>query len=326
MSDGSLAPLGHERTLEQLKLLWAEGRGPRTLLFAGPESVGRRQAGRWLAAFVNCQAKDQRPCGHCPSCQLMVAGSHPDYKEVLPALTTGSGRAKRTTEIRIDQLVPRERGEPEPLGPWLLTRPRYRVRVGVIDHADSMNPAAANSLLKLLEEPPPWALVLLIAPGPEALLPTVASRATTVRFRPVSGALLADLADTDPQHPAVRLGQAGLLLASGQDADGARDAARQLLEGVAGSLTEALAAADVFAKEATNLTETAPQPSPFAWLRQLLRQALVSDDADAVTAAAAQRYAGALAAIDECEEALASYAQASLACTVLALQLRQVLA
>jgi hypothetical protein len=323
----SLTPLGNEQSLDQLRRLWAQGRGPRTLLFAGPESVGRRQAARWLAAYVNCQADGQRPCGRCRSCQLMLAGTHPDYKEVLPALTTGSGRAKRSSEIRIDQLVPRQRGEPEPLGPWLLTRPTYKVRVGLIDHAEAMNPAAANSLLKLLEEPPAWALIILIAPGPEAVLPTVASRASTFRFRPVDSRLLAGLPAAEAVHPAVRLGQPGLLFGrpEGDNQGQARRAAQELLEGVSLDLVTALSAAEAFAKEAPSLADAGQQATPFAWLRELLRLQLVGDDPATATPAGARRYAAALQAIDDCEQALASYAQAPLACAVLALQLRQLL-
>jgi hypothetical protein len=190
-----------------------------------------------------------------------------------------------------------------------------------------MNPAAANSLLKLLEEPPAWALIVLIAPGPEAVLPTVASRASTFRFRPVESELLADLPAADVVHPAVRLGQPGLLLARPQTPDEgrAREAAEQLLDGIAHGLQAALNAAETFAKEATSLADAAQQSTPFAWLRELLRMQLVGDDAASATPAGARRYAAALEAIDQCEQALASYAQATLACAVLALKLRQVL-
>lgn len=308
------APIGGEGVLAQLRQLWADGAGPRTLLFAGPESVGRRQAARWLAAYVNCSAAGERPCGACQSCRLLAQGAHPDYKEVTPSLTTTTGRAKRRLEVRIDQLVPRERGEAEPLGPWLLTRPRYAVRVGVIDHADAMNAAAANAILKLLEEPPSWALIVLVAPGPEALLPTVASRAATVRFAPVDQGLLAGLEGAEPGHPAVRLGQPGLLLRAaeeGRSRGEARAAALAFLEGVEGELSEALVAAEAFAKEVT--AAAGERPGPLGWLKEELRRRGGSG------------YVAALEAVDRVEEALESYAQASLALTVLALELREVL-
>lgn len=328
-----LTPVGHAATLGELRALWAGGRGPRTLLFAGPEGVGRRHAARWLAAYVNCarQAEAPReepyevPCLECESCRLMLAGTHPDFKEVSPALTTATGRAKRSLEIRIEQLVPREGGEPEPLGPWLLTRPRYNVRVGVIDHADAMNAPAANSLLKLLEEPPAWALIVLVASGPEAVLPTVASRSSVVRFRPLSEAdLVAALPTVDRDHPAFRLGQPGALLSTeavdaayGPDVD--RAAADELLAALTEDLSATLAAAEAFGAALGGAMSGAASggpggPGPLAWLRHGLR------------AYEPTRYAAALDAVERCEEALAHYAQAPLAATVLALELRRVLA
>jgi len=309
-----LAPLGHDQTLTELRRLWADGAGPRTLLFAGPDSVGRRHTARWLAAYVNCSAAAGAPCLECESCLLFKTGAHPDLKEVLPALTTGSGRAKRDLEVRIDQLVPRKGGEPEPLGPWLLTRPRFKVRVGLIDHAEAMNVAAANSLLKLLEEPPAWALIVLVASGPEAVLPTVASRSATVRFRPVPASELAGLGLENLDHPATVLGQPGRLLAGAETApqqDEARGAAYALLAALSGDLTATLEAAEELA--ATLNAGPEHGTGPLAWLRHALREVEPT------------RYAAALAAVDACEAALASYAQAPLASTVLALELRRIL-
>src|SRR5690606_22676055 len=176
---GPLALIGHDRELDQLRRLWRDGSGPRTLLFAGPDGVGRRPAARWLAAYVNCLALvENRPCGVCVSCQAVADGSHLDVREIAPRTTTKSGRSKHLKEITIDQLVPREGGEPEPLSEWLRTRPRAAYRVGIVDHAETMTTSAANSFLKVLEEPPRHALIVLIAPGPDAVLPTVASRSS----------------------------------------------------------------------------------------------------------------------------------------------------
>lgn len=318
-----LAPVGHDAVLTELTRLWGAGRGPRTLLFAGPQHVGRRLAARWLCALVNCseRAPGAGPCGGCESCRLLAAGTHPDLKEVAPAATTGSGRAKRDPEIRIDQLVRREQGDPEPLGPWLVTRPRYRVRVGVIDQAGSMNAAAANSFLKMLEEPPAWALVVLVAAGPEELLPTVASRCVTIRFGAVDPAAALHALGTDVAaaalegHPALRLGQPGALLSSLDAAlatEAARAAARAFASALTGDLLEALTGAEGLAKAVAAAADAGTLPGPLGWLRELLR--------DRPPAA----YAAALDEIDACERAIAAYAQVPLACAVLALRLRQV--
>lgn len=314
-----LVPVGQDAALGALRRMWGGGSGPRTLLFMGPDEVGRRLGASWLCALVNCQAADAltRPCLECESCRLLLAGAHPDLKEVAPAFATESGRVKRDPEIRIDQLVTRERGDSEPLGPWLRTRPRYRARLGVIDQAHTMNLPAANSFLKMLEEPPAWAIVVLIAPGPDALLPTVASRCVTVRFGAVdvealqgSGGLPL-LTPVLAGHPAVRLGQPGALVRASAEADAtaaAKAAAEDFLDAVNGDLLDALLGAEAFAKAVT--ADSATQPGPLGWLRELLRQRDLAG------------YAAALDAVDACERALAAYAQAPLACAVLALELR----
>lgn len=324
------APVGQGVALATLRRLWGEGAGPQTLLFAGPEQVGRRLAARWLCAMLSCSASGgERPCGRCESCRLVALGVHPDLKEVAPALRTDTGRAKRSREIRIDQLVPREGGDPEPLAPWLRTRPRYAARVGVVDHADSMNQHAANAFLKVLEEPPPWAVIVLIAPGPEALLPTVASRCVAVRFRAVDVLAVqgeGGLPPITPEltgHPGVRLGLPGALVRAAREPEAtslARTASEGFLRAVEGDLLSALQGADELAKAITAALEAGTEPGPLGWLREALRK---EGEGRGGTAHAATRYARALEAVDECEQAIEAYAQAPLACAVLALELRR---
>lgn len=303
---GAWSVLGQDVALTRLRTLWQGGSGPHTLVLAGPDGVGRRPVARWLAAFVNCAAVDasERPCGTCATCTAIFAGEHQDVREVGPRLTTKSGRAKREAEITIDQLVLRPGGDPEPLGPWLMQRPRARKRVGIIDGAESLNLNAANAFLKMLEEPPSWAIIVLVASAPDALLPTIASRASVVRLSPVDTTAFADLAP----HPALRLGQLGPLLAARHDpqplAD-MRSAVNAFVSAIDLDLSTALEAASALAGRAdvAGLSAT-------ALLREQLR------------ARPARRYGQALEAIDACEDALAAYANPSLAFTVLALALR----
>jgi hypothetical protein len=315
---GALDVIGHERELEQLRQLWRGGDGPRTLLFAGPDGVGRRPAARWFAAYVNCLALvENRPCGVCSSCLAVADGTHLDVREVAPSATTRTGRRKPVREITIDQLVPREGGDPDPLSEWLRSRPRLSHRVGIIDHAESMTVGAANAFLKMLEEPPPRSLIILIAPGPDAVLPTVASRSTVVRFGAVS---LGGYEDLGP-HPGMRLGQPGALIrarATVEDSTSARDCALAFLSALSGDLRTALSAADDLSNGITAALEAGVDPGPLGWLREPLR-ALDTQGYHAAT------YAAALEEVERCEDALAAYASGPLACTVLALRLRTVL-
>lgn len=304
---GAPGILGHEGARTTLRRLYRDGDGPHTLALCGPEGVGRRPVGRWLAALLNCRAERpaERPCGRCEACRRHARGEDPDLREVGPAETTRSGRSRRRLELTIDQLVPRPQGDPDPLAPWLARRPVGRRRVALIDHAETLNAAAANAFLKVLEEPPPWAVVVLVAPGPDALLPTVASRCVCVRLGAVDTAAFADLAP----HPALRLGQPGPLLEARRDPEATaalRSAVDAFVAALDGPLSDAMEAARALAA----VSEDGAADPPTGWLREPWR--------DGPPAA----YAAALDAIERCEAALAAYVNPTLAFTVLALELR----
>ena len=310
----ALEPRGNARVLADLKAAASRPGFQRTLLFSGPEGVGRRKAATWLAAVLNClAAPEERPCGVCASCQAMAAGQSLDYREIAPHTTSRGGRTRHRAEIRIGQLVAREKDdEPDPLAPWLEARPYGRYRIGVIDGAHTMNASAANAFLKTLEEPPGHAVIVLIAPGPETLMPTVASRALNFRFAAVR---------TDVQglegHPAARLGQPGLAeraAANREATDEARSAALAMLESARGDLLQALNGADDLAKTLGSDAVEGAEPGPLGWLREQLRS---------LPPAA---YARALDDLSELEDALAAYANPGLACAVFAVRLRATLA
>jgi hypothetical protein len=297
---------GHERVKALLPRLTAH-----TLLFVGPERVGRKQAARWYAALLNCEHPGEgAPCGRCASCLAFANHAHPDYREVAPERLTKTGRLSRRPELRIDQLVVREGGDPDPLARWLEQRPRFSRRVGVIDGAEALTSAAANAFLKLLEEPPSYASIILIAPSVEQVLPTIASRAAVVRF----GAVAAEaLPVTLPgPHPSAALGRPGdlMLAASGPEAfDEAIALLRSYLSSVPKGLEEAFEAADRLEKRVTGEERL----DLFDLLRALLREE------------APERYAAAVIALERCEEALSLYAAPSTAFQVLTLELREIL-
>ncbi|HLV12723.1 MAG TPA: hypothetical protein VKY42_09765 [Trueperaceae bacterium] len=316
MSEGAagLTARGREDLLRALLAGLERGEAQRTLLFSGPEGVGRRGAALWLCAYLNCLAAPaERPCGRCAECVAAAEVRSLDLKVVEPQAESRTGRAKLRPELKIDQLVPRDapQADPDPLGPWLAARPQGRYRVGVIADAHLMNESAANAFLKTLEEPPPRALVVLVAPGPEALLPTVASRAVNVRF----GAVPVAAPDLEG-HPGARLGQPGLLAKAREHREAtaeARDAAAAFLASVRGDMLGALEGAEALAKAVAAAHDSGAEPGPQGWLRELLRD-LPPDG-----------YAAALDLVDAYEDALAAYANAALAAAVLALRLRELL-
>lgn len=138
---------------------------PHALLIAGPRGVGKRQLAGQLARALLCGDPDTRghACGRCVDCRLAVAGSHPDLQRVVPDPESKSG------EIGIEPI--RDLAERTSLTPSRSAR-----KLVLIDPADRLNGAAANALLKTLEEPAGAALLCLIAEQPGRLPATIRSR------------------------------------------------------------------------------------------------------------------------------------------------------
>jgi DNA polymerase-3 subunit delta' len=175
--------LGQERAVSHLKTAMARGRLSHAYLFLGPGGVGKTTVARALAAALNCTAPldDGDACGECPSCRRLNAGTHPDFLLIAP---TGESHQP---QIKIEQIRDlRHLVEYPPLGGgW---------RVVVIKPAEALNAlndAAANALLKTLEEPPPQHLMILTAQGEADLLPTVVSRCHKLAFVPLPILLVA---------------------------------------------------------------------------------------------------------------------------------------
>ena len=137
------------------------------LLFSGREGIGLEHFVLGFAHRVLCEAEPaaERPCGSCRGCQLFSAGTHPDFKTLAPA---EEGKA-----ILIDQV--RE------LTAFYALKSHYeRGKITLIHPADAMNRAAANAILKVLEEPPSGALLLLIAHRFSAIPMTIRSRCVRI--------------------------------------------------------------------------------------------------------------------------------------------------
>ena len=161
--------LGHGENIARLRRMLGEEKLSHALLFAGPTGVGKGRVARSLAAALLCERKGG-PCGICPSCAAFLQGTHPDYYEIRPE---AKGKAKPI--IRIEQIREMQ-GEVARL-PILSKR-----RVVLMEDAEMMNGAAANSLLKTLEEPVGPVTFLLVTSARSSLPETILSRCTPVNF------------------------------------------------------------------------------------------------------------------------------------------------
>ena len=137
---------------------------------ASPEKAAEKA--REAAAEILCSASGTRPCGECPSCRKIAHGTHPD---VIAVRRQPDSKGNLKKEITVDQI--RELS----MDAYILPNEADH-KVYIIEEADRMNLNAQNAALKLLEEPPNGAVLLLCVVNPAALLPTVRSRCTEVNI------------------------------------------------------------------------------------------------------------------------------------------------
>jgi DNA polymerase-3 subunit delta' len=168
----------HHSLWQQLSYCWQQQRLAHALLLAGPLGMGKTLFAQRLANLLLCEQSSRssgnsvvqvnwQPCERCQACHLFQVGSHPDWLLLQP----GSADKLITVE-RVRELIQF----------CSLTTYYGRYRVVLISPAEQMNHYAANSLLKLLEEPPPQTLFILVSHQPQQLLITLRSRCQLLDF------------------------------------------------------------------------------------------------------------------------------------------------
>jgi DNA polymerase-3 subunit delta' len=205
-------------------------------LFTGPPGSGRSVAARAFAAALVC---DRGGCGECRACHLALGERHPNVFVVEP-----EGRDIHVDTVREGVWHPAYRTAPEP-----------GRKVFLIREADRLNPAAADVLLKVLEEPPADAVIILLSARPDELPETVASRCHVVTFMPLPETFVVHTLEEEGVAPdrarlAARLAGGNLGRARrlvGEEGDGLafRDAALAALAETSRGPAGALNAADI---------------------------------------------------------------------------------
>jgi DNA polymerase-3 subunit delta' len=166
--------IGHAWAVAYLQRTLETGRIAHATLLTGPSEIGKTHLALEYAAALQCRAGQEGPCGVCRDCVETLAGAHADLLMVEP----DNGR------IKIDQVrqVQHE----------LALRPHNsRWRICLVTAFETTTTEAANALLKLLEEPPAHAVLLLTALDPGLLLPTIVSRCRVLPLRPVAAGEIA---------------------------------------------------------------------------------------------------------------------------------------
>ena len=167
---------GHKRQIEIIERALSGNTVPHAYLFTGMKGIGKKMVALNLASALQCTSHGERPCGMCNACVKSRDANHPDIVLLEP-----DGKFIKIEQIR--ELQKR-----------LAYKPFEGIAtVCIVDGADKMNPAAANSLLKLLEEPPPAAYLILIAENVRQIIPTIISRCQKLKFNTLSNKEISEI-------------------------------------------------------------------------------------------------------------------------------------
>lgn len=257
---------GHEGIRNRLVGAIASGRLPQVLLLEGPRGVGKQRLALWLGQALECDSLGTGGgCGACQHCKLVLNLSHPDVHWFVPVELVRKGAdADKQVDLVADALAEqlaarRERGLYEPpsglashgiasvrllLRQLALTPALGRRKVFVIGDAERLvaqtgAEAAANALLKALEEPPPDTVFVLTSADPDAVPATILSRVVRVRMARSADSIVAAFAQHElglkgqsevAQRVAAAQGCIGRLIAV--PAQGGKDAAQAFLDAV----------------------------------------------------------------------------------------------
>jgi len=190
---------GQPKAVKLLQAALKNGNISHAYLFGGPAGTGRKQAALAFAQALFCTAGGIEPCGECLACRKVEHGNEPDLHIVEP-----DGAA-----IKIDQI----RGLQRDISYRTAEAKR---KVYIMERAETMTPQAANGMLKFLEEPPTSVVAILLTENPQAILPTIRSRAQFIPFLPLPPQVMLEklLAEGHP----LLLAKAAVHLAAGIDA------------------------------------------------------------------------------------------------------------
>jgi DNA polymerase-3 subunit delta' len=163
--------LGNAGVVSRLVRGIRSGRLPPSMLFSGPPGVGKLRVALNLAQALNCPRGGGDACGECSTCLRIARDEHGDVRVLRPEGRGGQLRAEGVREA-VGRI---------PFRPF-----EGRRRVIILVDAERMNVTTANSILKALEEPPPWATLVLVTSNEAAILPTILSRCQIFRFSPIA--------------------------------------------------------------------------------------------------------------------------------------------
>ena len=162
--------LGHEQIKEHFRNAVQTGKVSHAYILSGEAGMGRKSLANAFALNLLCEKGLPDPCMQCHACKQVLAGSHPDLIYVTH---------EKPASIGVDDIR-------EQINDTILVRPYSSYyKIYIVDEAEKMTVQAQNALLKTIEEPPSYAVILLLTTNPDAFLPTILSRCVQLKLKPL---------------------------------------------------------------------------------------------------------------------------------------------
>lgn len=161
--------IGHEHLVEHLQSAIRSEKISHAYIFDGEKGSGKNFLADIFAAALQCESDGEKPCGVCTSCKQAEGRNHPDIIRITH---------DKPNTISVDDIR-------QQLCADMMIKPyKGPYKIYIVDEAEKLNVQAQNALLKTIEEPPAYGVILLLTTNAESFLPTILSRCVTLHLRP----------------------------------------------------------------------------------------------------------------------------------------------
>lgn len=169
--------VGHEEIIQHLQNAIRLGKVSHAYILSGEKGSGKKLLANTFAMALQCEKKDIDPCQECRSCKKAMSRNHPDIIYITHEKPNSIGIEDIRTQLIEDVMIK----------PYCSSYKIY-----IIDEAEKLTLQAQNALLKTIEEPPAYAVILLLTSNMETFLPTITSRCVKLNLRPVQESMVKD--------------------------------------------------------------------------------------------------------------------------------------
>ena len=167
--------LGHEQIKEHFLNAAATGKVSHAYILSGEEGMGKKTLADAFVMTLLCEEGGKEPCMQCHACKQVLSGNHPDLIYVTHEKPASMG----VDDIR------------EQINDTIMVRPySSQYKIYIVDEAEKMTVQAQNALLKTIEEPPAYAVIMLLTTNPDAFLPTILSRCVQLKLKPLKDSVV----------------------------------------------------------------------------------------------------------------------------------------